>query len=313
MHSCPSPYVVPSSTPAWSERSHVVRRRRSTAGCAATAVGRWRRARAIAAPAARPDAAAQMLVAEDNPVNQKVIVRMLEKRGYRVEVVTNGRAAVEATLRAQYILIFMDCQMPEMDGYAATAAIRARGRPQDRRTPIIALTANAQAGAGDLCLAAGMDAYLAKPLTLARLDATLSRWAGVDAAQVSASERTRSGRACSRSRQAGGAWRACRRDEPDFLGEVIAAYLQEMPPHLAALREAVLQADAPAIARAAHALKGSSRTIGAVALARLSADLEERSRQGTPSNGEQLVRNLEASFEHVRHHLGTLGMRLPEE
>jgi signal transduction histidine kinase/HPt (histidine-containing phosphotransfer) domain-containing protein len=271
--------------------------------------------RRSAAPAARPAALARVLVAEDNPVNQQVIVRMLEKRGYRVDVVVTGRAAVEAAQRSRYAAIFMDCQMPEMDGYAAAAAIRAGERPGARRTPIIGVTANAQAGARDICLAAGMDGYQAKPLTSAKLDAALSRWAAAGAAHAAGTgEPAASGDEPAvdpATLEALGALAG--EDQPDFLGEVIAAYLRDTPPRLTALREAVIGADALAVARAAHALKGSSRTIGAIELARRAADLEERCLHGAPPDGEQLVQGIEASFDRVRLHLGTLGMLLPDE
>jgi signal transduction histidine kinase/CheY-like chemotaxis protein len=124
----------------------------------------------------------RILVAEDNAVNQRVVVRMLERLGYRADVVANGAEAVAAITRFPYAAILMDCQMPEMDGYEATRAIRAheqRARPGDdrARVPIIALTANALAADRDRCLLAGMDDYLAKPLRPEALAVTLERWA----------------------------------------------------------------------------------------------------------------------------------------
>jgi PAS domain S-box-containing protein len=261
-----------------------------------------------AARATGPTAPTLVLVAEDNTVNQRVIVRMLEKRGYRADVAATGLDAVEATLHSRYALIFMDCQMPEMDGYDATRAIRAREAPTERRTPIVALTANAQAGVGDLCLAAGMDDYVTKPITLAKLDATLSRWAGAESANtVGAGEPAPTADEPAvdpATLEALGT--LADEDQPDFLQEVIATYLQDMPPRLTALREAVRLADIPAIGQAAHTVKGSSRTIGARQLAQLAAELEEPANQGTTKNQEQLVEAIEAAFERVRLHLGAL-------
>ena len=133
---------------------------------------------AAARPSAPPTAPAtgrRILLAEDNPVNQRMALHMLHKRGFRVDVVNDGRQAVEAWTRETFDLVLMDVQMPIMDGFAAVAAIRAAEAGTGRRTPIIALTAGAFVEDRDRCLAAGMDAYVTKPFTAARLCETIEK------------------------------------------------------------------------------------------------------------------------------------------
>ncbi|UVT15545.1 MAG: MASE1 domain-containing protein [Nitrospira sp.] len=126
-----------------------------------------------AARAARP----RILVAEDNIVNQKIAVVLLEKLGYRADVVANGLEAVDAVARIRYALVLMDCQMPEMDGWEATAMIRKEeGARGSHRLPIVAITANAMPGDREKCRKAGMDDYLAKPVTLDEIRVLLARW-----------------------------------------------------------------------------------------------------------------------------------------
>jgi CheY-like chemotaxis protein len=138
------------------------------------AAERTRPAESTAAGAPRPLC---ILVAEDNAVNQRVAVRMLEKAGHRVDLVSTGREAVEAVGRTPYDLVFMDCLMPQMDGFEATRAIRSAEVGTDRHLPIVALTANAMQRDREQCLAAGMDDHLTKPFTKQALTAAVERWA----------------------------------------------------------------------------------------------------------------------------------------
>jgi CheY-like chemotaxis protein len=118
----------------------------------------------------------RVLVAEDNVVNQKVAIRMLERLGLRADVAANGREAVSMFELLPYDLVFMDCQMPEMDGYEAAREIR-RGEGPDRHVAVIAMTADAMAGCREQCLAAGMDDFIAKPVSMEALFEALQRWA----------------------------------------------------------------------------------------------------------------------------------------
>jgi len=125
-----------------------------------------------------PAEARPVLIAEDNLVNQKVALRLLANLGYQAEIAANGAEAVAALDRRQYALVLMGCQMPEMGGFEATRRIRAAGLA----IPIIAMTANAMKGDRELCLDAGMDDYLTKPISLAALDAGLKQWSAATAA-----------------------------------------------------------------------------------------------------------------------------------
>src|SRR5262245_29864570 len=145
-------------------------------------------------PADLPERRLRILLAEDNPVNQRLAASLLERRGHKVSIAVNGREAVDAVARAKFDVVLMDVQMPEMGGFEATAAIRASERGTGTRQPIVAMTAHAMKGDRERCLAAGMDDYLTKPLDSKRLCETVERIAGAHGATPSPADEDDDGR-----------------------------------------------------------------------------------------------------------------------
>ncbi|GAA1763370.1 hypothetical protein GCM10009712_10000 [Pseudarthrobacter sulfonivorans] len=269
---------------------------------------------AVVGPAANPGPArGRILVVEDNEVNQLVARATVTKFGFDVDVVANGAEAVDATRATPYAAVLMDCHMPVMDGFEATRAIRSRDG-QHRHLPIIAMTAGALDGDRERCLAAGMDDYLSKPVDAAELDAALTRWVPEQAAQLLAVTGSAPGSATGNA-PAGvpDAVTEVRQPsvDPDrlailrslgpedglgLLPAATAAFRKDVPARLAALHEAVTNGGGPALARAAHALRGAAANIGATAVATLCGELEDMGRSGKHDGGPHLVSRLKAEL-----------------
>jgi two-component system sensor histidine kinase/response regulator len=227
----------------------------------------------VAPASASPCARAQsVLVVEDNAVNQRVIEALLDKRGFAVECAGNGREALALLSTRRYGLVFMDCQMPEMDGYEATAAIRAGEAGGAEHLAIVAMTANAMKGDRERCLAAGMDDYLSKPLRPEELDALLERWLGAPAPEPADGPdpvAKASARPVDEARV-----RVFRDDYPEIAEQLVELFIDSTPPLLGELRAGAESGDGEAVRRAAHKLKGSCQNIGASAMAELAQTLE---------------------------------------
>jgi two-component system, sensor histidine kinase and response regulator len=214
----------------------------------------------------------RVLVAEDNPVNQLVIETMLFKRGFTVDIAGDGAEALAKLAHGRYAAVFMDCQMPNVDGYEATARIRAQERVEER-LPVIAMTAHAMAGDRERCLAAGMDDYLSKPLRPELLDEVLERWLGVTVPEIAddeADDRDEAIDALIDSAR----MRTFREDYPDIVEQLLQLFVDSTPELLEELRAAVDGGDADERRRAAHKLKGSCQNIGATFMATLCLELE---------------------------------------
>ncbi|MEN8163686.1 MAG: response regulator [Acidobacteriota bacterium] len=224
-----------------------------------------------------------ILLAEDNPVNQMVALRLLEKIGYpRAEVAANGLEVIEALRRQHYDLILMDCQMPDMDGYQATAEIR-RLDGNARHIPIIAMTAYAMIGDRERCLDSGMDDYITKPLKPQDLSSVITRClrATVGPRRVAPTDAPADTVVPPEDHELSKHLRSISDDlGPEILKELIDLYLQELPRCLDGLVTAFDNEDRDALAKGAHYLKGSSAALGAEALADLCNQLDETANLG---------------------------------
>jgi PAS domain S-box-containing protein len=248
----------------------------------------------------------RVLVVDDNAVNQKVAARMLSRSGCRVDLAGNGREAVEMVARLPYDLVFMDCMMPEMDGYEATGAIR-QLPGLAARVPIIAMTANAMRGDRERCLEAGMDDYVSKPVRVEQLDAMVARWAkpaaGADAQP--ASFKAPAGQRVVDLGVLEGLRELQEEGAPDIVVEFVDLFLNDLPVRRAIIRAAMTDGDAQQMLEAAHALKSGASYIGARDLARLCAEVELASQQRDTGRALELGAALENEAEAVRRFFET--------
>ena len=234
----------------------------------------------------------RLLLAEDNPVNQRVAVYMLNKLGYAVDVVENGALAVAAVAGGGYDLVLMDCQMPEMDGFAATGAIRRAEADSHRRVPVIAMTANALQGDREQCLAAGMDDYITKPIDAARLAAVLRSSLPV---RAPAKEAVAQAAVPPVAPAAAGAVAIDMHRLTDLFGnddavidEILAVFQQSLQP----LRERIkreIRDRGTALKSHAHELRGAAINVGAMVLADLASQLEGLAATGAWAEIETLA------------------------
>jgi CheY-like chemotaxis protein len=281
---------------------------------------------------------ARVLLAEDNAVNQEVALAMLQGFGCDVEVANNGREAVAAAYRTRFDLILMDCQMPEMDGFEATRILRkleAARTATTPRTPIIALTANAMGGDRERCLAAGMDDYLSKPFKLDHVWDLLTNWIkrasahtpvandapseapSQDAPEITIRRQQRAPKGLARNPEAVPPARDAamspaidvraldtiralqKPGAPDLLERIVALYLDDVPKLVQSMREAIAAGDGVVLQRAAHKLKSSSATLGALELAKLCNEIEVQARDKQVVDARQWISRIECEYARV--------------
>ncbi|MGO4479647.1 response regulator [Massilia sp. 2TAF26] len=262
--------------------------------------------------------ARRVLVAEDNPVNVEVARAMLESLELNVDCARNGQEALHMLREGKYDCVLMDCQMPVMDGFAATAAMRREEREagRGRVLPIIAITANALQGDREACLAAGMDDYLSKPFAQQELAAVIGRWMALPLAATvhHDDEPPRLPRASIEviqrdviNRVALEKIRMLSRERGDALVQkVINAYVDDTPQQLSTLRRAIDGMDTGNVRRIAHTLKSASANVGAEALAALCKEMEHLGRADTTEGADSLLNNMEQEFQAVRDSLNAI-------
>jgi two-component system sensor histidine kinase/response regulator len=249
---------------------------------------------------------ARILVAEDNVVNRQVALLQLQSLGYTVDTVANGLQALEALSVTNYDAVLMDCQMPEMDGYEATAEVRRR-EGKDQHTIIIALTANALQGDQEICLAAGMDDYLSKPVKAEALEAILEKWIK-DKTPVQKQSSTAETEAKDLSNVLDTNVMAKLRKalgdkKKDFITNLIDLFIADTQPRLEALSEAVSRNDAMVLRQVAHAMKGSCANVGAKRMSGLCDILEEKGLANSLEGAGTLTEHLKEEFALVKQAL----------
>jgi len=272
----------------------------------------------------------RILVAEDHDINRRLAMLMLQKLGYRPHFVSDGSEALEAWERLPYDLILMDCQMPVMDGYTATREIRRRestgvskGR---RRTPVVALTANALRGDAEKCLAVGMDGYLSKPVRLEELQAAIARYSAQEEPTEEANEESLNRAAAERASEVVqvsaaeppqaemskphpcvGTIRQLQRElGAEATAELLSSFLADTPPRLEELRRLVTGSDRMVFARAAHSLAGSCGIFGLNEMRELGLRLEDQAEASGPEAMSALFEAMEEGFAAVRQDLERL-------
>ncbi|MGA9118585.1 MAG: response regulator [Bacteroidota bacterium] len=244
---------------------------------------------------------AHILLVEDNPTNQFVASKLLEKFGYHVDTATNGLEAIRALGTTAYDLVLMDCQMPELDGLEATRRIRdGSASILNPAVPIIAMTANAMQGDREQCMEAGMSDYITKPVDPALLLKLLKQWLTKNAEQqVPHGEASREpgtaaiwDRAAFLTRVMG---------DEGLLSAVVREFLKDVPTQLALLAAAVDAGDRDAMQRIAHRLKGASGNVGGILLQEASRRLQDEAQSGTDDRLHELARQTEEEFLRLKN------------
>jgi PAS domain S-box-containing protein len=239
-----------------------------------------------------------ILLADDNPVNQKLAIRLLEKAGHRVTLASTGREAFAAWENASlpgFDIVLMDIQMPEMDGMEATAAIREREKKSGNHIPIVAMTAHAMRGDKERCLASGMDGYISKPINPPGLFAEIERClAGMERSMTMAENSQESHEQIDRVSLLGRV-----EGDQELLTEMIHLFQDDAPNLLAAMRDALQCGDLAVLERSAHSLKGAAGNLSAKATAAAALQLENDARNKDAESAKGSLVEVERAVKHL--------------
>jgi PAS domain S-box-containing protein len=259
----------------------------------------------FSAATALPVFHARVLLAEDNSVNQIVARNMLKALGCEPQIVQNGHEVLDIFERESFDVVLMDCQMPVMDGYAASRAIREReaAKGASRRVPIVALTANALVGDKELCLTAGMDDHLAKPYSREQLAVMLARWLPAELVEIPASGCAEAvmlpvSEPGSLDQAALDNLRALDADG-SVLNQIIGIFLEDAPQQVAGLRQALGAQNLVELGRVAHSMKSASFNVGAQVLGEACQRLEHHCKNGEIVHADELVTHIESLVDAV--------------
>jgi len=258
----------------------------------------------------RPLRPLQVLLAEDNPVNRKLVTTLLKKRGHRVKAVENGRLALDAVApggKDRFDVVLMDLQMPEMGGLEAARAIRER-EDGGHRLPLIALTAHAMQGDRERCLEAGMDGYLSKPIDVDELIAVVERHAEGEAVPSTAPPTEPPATRAVFDERAALAYTG---GDRRLLAEVVKLFRADCAPSLRRIDRAIARRDAEALRMAAHRLKGAIATVGAPASRQVAADLEDTARTRNFDKAKRTYAKLRQELERLHKAFAKAGLSRP--
>jgi CheY-like chemotaxis protein len=241
-------------------------------------------------------------VAEDNAVNQRLVLRLLEKRGHHAVVAGDGRQALDALARQPFDVVLMDLQMPVMDGFEALAGLRAQEQDSGAHIPVIALTANAMKGDRERCLAAGFDGYVSKPIQARDLFEAIEQAVGTAALDSAVETVPSSGAVLDKDAvlmRVGG--------DRDLLQEIVQLFVADSPSMVAGIRQALDAGDARKLYEAAHLLKGAVGNFAAPGAFAAALALETLGRQGSLNGAREAFSRLQAEIERLHAALAELG------